>query len=827
MNNKNLLLLLLLIQSHLIVFTQIRKQQQAPTINVGKDSVEVLRLLQQGNAELEISRDFSKVKRYAQQADSLSQRIGYTKGIGESALLMAEYFRRFDKFDEAVIELKKAEKIFDQLHSESNLIKTYSLRGAVDSNLSVRQAYYEKALFILKANGNKKEIAALLPDYSEVKMIQGQLPAAENMLKESIQLSKELGIERIQWQYGLLGAVQTQQRDLVEALKNELQAIKLGEQYGDTSSHMAEIYNYTAVVYLKMRKLEESRQYLYKAIGTGSSLQNPMLAVQFRSNLAFILINQNKSREALDNLIILEKTYEKDMPLNAKIQMYSRFVRCYTDLNDLTNAGRYAGQLMKYSDAMKPDEYDQLAIYTELNRFLIASGQFEKARRYVEQQRLIAEKFKLPDQRSFSYFNRFKIDSASGDMTSALHYFKLYSKVKDSVFNDNIAKQVNQLHVEFETEKKDKELLLKENNIKILTQEAALQKALSEKNARELAYNRQTLELKQKDLLNEKQQVDLLSNQTQLQNIANEKQRQELVIKQQDITLLKQSNSIQESDLKRASIIRNVIIAGALVLGLISILIYGRYRMKKRLSEELALQREEIRKKNDHLQELIGDKDKLLTEKEWWLKEVHHRVKNNLHTIICLLESQAMYLEKDALLAIEKSQHRIYAMSLIHQKLYQNEDVKSIDMSVYLDEFIGYLKDSLDAERIEFVTEVEPIQLNLTQAIPVGLIINEAVTNSIKYAFTDPADARIFVFMNETAGIINLTIADNGKGFIPTEETETKSLGIQLIKGLSKEIRGSLSIKGDNGTKIAIQFKKDIITSTEHIMHRELANYEA
>src|SRR5258705_183893 len=484
MNNKNFLLLLLLIQSHLIVFTQIRKQQQAPTFDVGKDTVEVLRLLQKGNVELEISRDFSKVIRYAQQADSLSQRIDYTRGMGESALLMAGYLKQFDKFEEAVIVLKKAEKIFDQLHSESNLIKTYCLRGAVDSNLSVREVYYEKALFILKANANKKDIAAMLPGYSEVKMIQGQLPAAENMLKESIQLSKELGIERIQWQHGLLGAVQIQKRDPVEALKNELLAIKLGEQYGDTSSHMAEIYNYTALIYFKMGKLEESRQYVYKAIGTGSSLQDPML-----------------------------------------------------------------------------------------------TGQYETARRFVEQQRLIAEKFKLPDHRTTSYFNRFKIDSASGDMASALHYFRLYTKGKDSVFNDNTAKQLNQLHVEFETEKKDKELLLKENNIKILVQDAALQKALSEKNARELAFNRQTLDLKQKDLLNEKQQVDLLNNQTQLQNIANEKQRQELVIKQQDITLLKQNNKIQESDLKRANIIRNVIIAGALVLGLISILIYGRYRM--------------------------------------------------------------------------------------------------------------------------------------------------------------------------------------------------------------------------------------------------------
>src|SRR5258705_13488742 len=166
-------------------------------------------------------------------------------------------------------------------------------------------------------------------------------------------------------------------------------------------------------------------------------------------------------------------------------------------------------------------------------------------------------------------------------------------------------------------------------------------------------------------------------------------------------------------------------------------------------------------------------------------------------------------------------------MTLNQQKLFQNEKVKTIGMVVYLDEFIWYLKDSFDMDRIEIVTEVEPIELNLSQAIPVGLIINEAVTNSIKYAFTDPADARIIVSMSETVGIVNLTIADNGKGFVPTAEAETKSLGIQLIKGLSKEIRGSLSIKGDKGTKVAIQFKKDIITSTEQLMHKELANYEA
>ena len=202
----------------------------------------------------------------------------------------------------------------------------------------------------------------------------------------------------------------------------------------------------------------------------------------------------------------------------------------------------------------------------------------------------------------------------------------------------------------------------------------------------------------------------------------------------------------------------------------------------------------------------------MLAEKEWWLKEVHHRVKNNLHTIICLLESQAMYLEKDALQAIEKSQHRIYAMSLIHQKLYQNEDLQVIDMSVYLEEFIGYLKDSFDTERIDFIIHVDPVQLNLQQAIPVALIINEGVTNSIKYAFENESEPKIWISMSETDEIVKLTIMDNGRGFEMKAEDEGKSLGMQFIKGLSKELKGTVRIETKGGTKLNIEFKKGSLT---------------
>lgn len=238
---------------------------------------------------------------------------------------------------------------------------------------------------------------------------------------------------------------------------------------------------------------------------------------------------------------------------------------------------------------------------------------------------------------------------------------------------------------------------------------------------------------------------------------------------------------------------------------IVLILLYSRFRLKQIANHQLELKQQEINQKNQDLRDM-------LVEKEWWLKEVHHRVKNNLHTIICLLESQAMYLEKDALQAIEKSQHRIYAMSLIHQKLYQNEDLQVIDMSIYLEEFIGYLKDSFDTQKIDFIIKVDPVYLNLQQAIPVALIINESVTNSIKYAFENKKEPKIWVSMTETDEKVRLTIMDNGRGFELKAEDEGKSLGIQLIKGLSKELKGTVNIETKGGTKMIVEFKKGPLT---------------
>lgn len=225
-------------------------------------------------------------------------------------------------------------------------------------------------------------------------------------------------------------------------------------------------------------------------------------------------------------------------------------------------------------------------------------------------------------------------------------------------------------------------------------------------------------------------------------------------------------------------------------------IVIGQVRKMKR-------QQKEINQKNASLHHLVE-------EKEWLLKEIHHRVKNNLHIINSLLESQSAYLANDALNAIQNSQRRVFAMSLIHQKLYNpDNDVTNIDMPIYLHELVNYLKESFQTgKRIRFEMQLEPISLDISLAIPLGLILNEAITNALKYAFPAQMPGIITISIIKTeADHFELSVTDNGVG-LPTGfgVENINSLGMKLMKGLSEDIAASFNFESSKGTRIFVEF---------------------
>lgn len=282
-----------------------------------------------------------------------------------------------------------------------------------------------------------------------------------------------------------------------------------------------------------------------------------------------------------------------------------------------------------------------------------------------------------------------------------------------------------------------------------------------------------------------------------------------LKLKQQNIELLTREGQLQKAKLQRARFIRNVIIGGAGMLVLLLVLGYNRYQLKLRSNRQMKEQQDEIYKQNLSLRELIDTQDKLLEEKEWLLKEIHHRVKNNLQIVMSLLNTQTAYLDdKDALNAIKESRCRMQAISLIHQKLYQSENMALIDMYTYIHDLVVYLKDGFTGiNRISFDLQIAPVKLDVSQSVPVGLILNEAITNAVKYAFT--GNGTILISLQQTQDCqITLVIADNGRGF-PTGAGNAgkRSMGLMLIKTLSEQLGGTLNIHSHNGVIITVNFK--------------------
>ena len=201
----------------------------------------------------------------------------------------------------------------------------------------------------------------------------------------------------------------------------------------------------------------------------------------------------------------------------------------------------------------------------------------------------------------------------------------------------------------------------------------------------------------------------------------------------------------------------------------------------------------------------------LLAEKDVLLKEIHHRVKNNLQTISSLLNLQSANIkDPDALRLFMETRYRVRSMSLIHEKLYQSHDLSRIDFADYLRTLTSGLAGSFagPSSAVRISVDVEEIMLGVDSAVPCGLIVNELVTNCFKYAFTGGRAGEIKIRMARTAEArLQLSVADDGVGFPKgLDFRETESLGMQLITTLTEQLDGSIQLTNGTGTKFEITF---------------------
>jgi len=267
--------------------------------------------------------------------------------------------------------------------------------------------------------------------------------------------------------------------------------------------------------------------------------------------------------------------------------------------------------------------------------------------------------------------------------------------------------------------------------------------------------------------------------------------------KAKEIEILKKENEIQVLELGRNRILIISAIIG-LVLALISIFIFARINREKRKAMQLLqLQNENIIKQKE--------------EKEVLLKEIHHRVKNNLQVINSLIRLQCAYTEdKEALDLFDECQNRIISMALIHEKMYEAHDLSNINIEEYITQLAGNLLRSYRLnQHVELIINVEIEHLSLDSMIPLGLLLNELISNSLKHAFEGRESGEITVNLKKTeSNMFELFIGDDGIG-LPADFTfnSAQTLGMELVVTLTEQLDGTIERVDKKGSYFNIVFK--------------------
>ncbi len=230
--------------------------------------------------------------------------------------------------------------------------------------------------------------------------------------------------------------------------------------------------------------------------------------------------------------------------------------------------------------------------------------------------------------------------------------------------------------------------------------------------------------------------------------------------------------------------------------------------MKSRIHKTLS-------EKNIQLSEAL-DNNKML------IKEIHHRVKNNLQVVSSLLNLQSRFeTDNTVLRAINTGKYRVQSMSLLHQNLYLNEDLHSIKVKKYFEDLSRYLVKGypLNGKEVQLELDVEDITLDIEAVVPMGLICNELITNALKYAYVNTPECQLSVSIKEANGKIRLMVKDNGVGTSFTQLPEkSTSMGTQLIKSFANKLKASIEIDNFEGTEFKLTFERKEQTHSLNVL---------
>jgi len=692
--------------------------------------------------------------------------------------------------DSAILLASEAEKINEQLHNKKTEAMAYFVYAAAlreKGNPAAGKAYIESSLKIYKSIFDPENMAEALVEKSRYYSIYDSTAEIKEMrkcLEEALALFRITGNK--ERQAGVLkdlGDLDQILGNAEQAMKELNEALNIYKSFGHKS--LQGIYDLIGYICGKKGDSHDAVRFGLMAVKTGEEVKDTtiqMCTIYLRLSIAYAFLSNFDQALPYAN---------KAMSIAIKYKDRSSILNCM-EIRCLffSRLGREAESLesihLGEAAIEKPwSQYDSI----HFNRFYVityvTAEKCEMAKPYVaEMERLL---------------RRIQKDN----VTFNIFHFMVTYYLKTRQYNKAEAAMSDYLSV-----------LTPNNGKRWLARAYELKSQLdsAKGNFRSALANYQLF----------KSLTDSILNEASTFQFAQMEVEHETEKKDNDIKILRQQQIIQQANLKQSLLVRNIVIGGVVVFALLSILLYNRYRTKQGLYKQLQAKQQEVNEKNFELENLVADKDELIVEKdellnqkEWLVKEIHHRVKNNLQTVTSLLTSQMESAEKGpAVDAIRESRQRIEAIAMIHQRLYNSNNYSSIMMPAYVADLVEHLREAFrPGPRIVFSLFIESIALDISAALPAALILNEAISNALKYAFPGEMQGTITVRVSSVSeNKVMLEVADDGIGFSEKTIIRSKSFGIRLIKGLVSDVSGESQIINGNGTTVRVFFCIDNLT---------------
>jgi two-component sensor histidine kinase/tetratricopeptide (TPR) repeat protein len=680
---------------------------------------------------------------YAKQCEDLANSMGSAQGLSESYLLYSKAYNYASRYSESIDYARKAVNLSTSIKNDTGVF--YANRALFRAYIYVykndtTRIITDENLVLAKKIGTSMILGAAYEDFADNTKYRNLKSKIAPLLDTAMMYYTAAGKKDIQhlltskaWSYNLVG-------DHEQAFTAISKALRLAEELDDQTYYVIYLYDGYADILNKTERWEAAEKYYTKALEIAAKYADRLIETDIALKLQRLLIKTGKIRESEKLITLIEKNYSQCSPV-LLLQSLAAVLSHHLITTNYPKAEKTYQQLIPqmYHLDGRVEKMAQKDVYAALTQYFIHHRDVKRSQQYLDLYIGTGE-IMLYDK-PLSYYMQFAIDSLKGNFIDAIRNYQLAGRYEDSIFNLHKNRQLTELEVQYDVEKRTK-----------------------------------------------------------------------------DNTLLKQETELQAARAVKANYQKNLSLGGILLLSVIVGLIVRQYRLNQKSRKEIASKNTELEKLLTDKENLLEEKEGLLEEKDWLLKEIHHRVKNNLQVVMSLLNTQSYFLnDATAKEAIRNSQHRIHSMSLIHKKLYQSENISSVNMAVYFDELLDYYKIAFDtSDRIRFVLRAEPVELDPSQAVPVGLILNEAVNNALKHAFPDNRKGQISItFQSLEQNQLLLSIKDNGIGMAgELSSAIAPSLGMKLIRGFSGELNANLKITSVHGMEVLLTFSNNAISDT-------------